>query len=225
MHKYKFFDHLFHSRAPSFVRNCQSCTSRIPIDLLRTSLWSCIVSCVVYVLTTNRTYELYHHQVQNTPKWFIQFDTLPVLYLVFSLYFLSKSCKFQRRSAPYSANTFCGGFTQSLVSESFLIKMTTPSQIFLSETLVNSFKSMLQLLLDFFNLVQSTCSLLQNLEVGFFCFFSNKKLLVNLSLASCQKFSDHPSQSEVLPEKLITRMLFISDMIFLASWYIYKLLS
>ena len=115
MHKYKFFDHLFHSRAPSFVRNCQSCTSRIPIDLLRTSLWSCIVSCVVYVLTTNRTYELYHHQVQNTPKWFIQFDTLPVLYLVFSLYFLSKSCKFQRRSAPYSANTFCGGFTQSLV--------------------------------------------------------------------------------------------------------------
>ena len=25
---------------------------------------------------TNRMYEIYHHQVQNTPKWLIQFDSL-----------------------------------------------------------------------------------------------------------------------------------------------------
>ena len=35
--------------------------------------FDCVYLNVSYY-TTSRTYEIYHHQVQNTPKWLIQFD-------------------------------------------------------------------------------------------------------------------------------------------------------
>ena len=59
IHEYVFFEFLFHRNTSSSLRNCHSCIIHTPIDLLRTSLWSCVSD-------TNRTYEICCHQVQNT---------------------------------------------------------------------------------------------------------------------------------------------------------------
>ena len=57
----------FNSCGPSFVRNCQSCTQWIFLEPL--------FDRVCLNVSYHRSYMKIVVQVQNTPKWFIRFDT------------------------------------------------------------------------------------------------------------------------------------------------------